>query len=127
MKSDKGFSLLELMVAIAVLAVIAAAVFHRNSAALDQQRLLETQTIAQWVGQTKLEELKYRSRIEEIDVASSGAFSTIQVGTYEFDLRTDFVPIDDFNAQWVVVDIYHTNGPSPDQRIQTVKAVVPLR
>ena len=114
------------MVAIAVLAVIAAAVYHRNSAALDQQRLLEVQTIAQWVGQTKLEEVKYRSRLKEIDGAISGGFATVMVGTYEFDLRTEFVPIDDFDAQWVTVDIYHINGPNPDQRIQSVKAVVPL-
>ena len=44
----RGFTLLEMMVAIAILAVASAAVFFSNSEALQSQLRLEEQTIAQW-------------------------------------------------------------------------------
>ena len=46
---SRGFTLLEMMVAIAILAVASTAVFYTNSEALRSQARLEEHTIAQWV------------------------------------------------------------------------------
>ena len=112
------------MVAVAVLAVISATVYHRNSESLKQQHSLEVQTIAQWVGQARLEEIKYRSRLESGNQVTNAGFANVWIGTYEFDLRTEIIPVQDYDAQWVVVNIYHINGLTPESPIQSVRAMV---
>ena len=58
----RGFTLLEMMAAIAILAVASSAVYFSNSEALTSQVRLEEQTVAQWIlaNQAALDKLKVR-------------------------------------------------------------------
>ena len=62
---SKGFTLLEVMVAVAILAVASSAVYFSNTEALATQVKLEEQTIAQWILANQSNVEKIVSRLED--------------------------------------------------------------
>ncbi|QOC23137.1 type II secretion system minor pseudopilin GspI [Wenzhouxiangella sp. AB-CW3] len=64
MKSTRAFTLLEVLVALAVVAVAIAALARAGSQAIDSQFHLEERTMAVWVADNVLAELRLESRVE---------------------------------------------------------------
>ena len=71
MRRLSGFTLLELLVALAVFAVVAVTVYTRSGETLVQLGALETRTLAHWVGQNELA-LMRMSRIGNTDPLPTG-------------------------------------------------------
>ncbi|MCY4656389.1 MAG: type II secretion system minor pseudopilin GspI [Gammaproteobacteria bacterium] len=61
--SQKGFTLIELMVAIAILAIVGTAIFYSNSQVIQQQIYLEEKTVAQWILQNQLALIRVEKRV----------------------------------------------------------------
>lgn len=64
MKSVRAFTLLEVLVALVVVAVAVAALARAGSQAIDSQFHLEERTQAVWVADNLLSELRLESRVE---------------------------------------------------------------
>lgn len=64
----RGFSLLELMVALAVLAIVAATVFARNGDTLTQLHSLERRTLGHWVLMDHLTRLRLQQLADDAPV-----------------------------------------------------------
>ena len=54
----EGFTLVELMVAVAILAVVGASAFYSNSRSISQQRQLEVATVSSWVAESSFETVR---------------------------------------------------------------------
>lgn len=57
----KGFTLLEVMVALVIFALVATVIQKLSAQALDQYRWLELKTMSTWIAQNKLAELRLGS------------------------------------------------------------------
>ena len=60
-----GFTLLELLIAVAVFAVVATTVYTRSGDTLSQLQMLEERTVATWIAQNELAAARIRQRIED--------------------------------------------------------------
>ena len=60
---SKGFTLLELLIAVAVFAVVAVTVYTRSGDTLVQLQMLEQRTLASWIAQNELA----LARIRQVD------------------------------------------------------------
>lgn len=54
----RGFTLLELMVALAIIATVAATVFNRGGDAISTLRSLEDRTLARWIAENEIATLR---------------------------------------------------------------------
>ena len=107
---SRGFTLLEMMVAVAILAVASAAVFFSNSEALQAQVRLEEQTIAQWA---LANQVAYYRLGQEMD---SGALHTmanatlspqrVNIGGYDLEVSAIVLPSDITGVQHIRWEVY---------------------
>ncbi len=58
MKKQKGFTLLELLVALAILSIVALTALKNNSSMIDNASYLRDKTLAHWVAMNKVAELR---------------------------------------------------------------------
>ncbi|MEE4301247.1 MAG: type II secretion system minor pseudopilin GspI [Pseudomonadales bacterium] len=92
-----GFTLIEIMVAVGVFAVVSIAVYGRIGEILRQSQRLETRTLATWVAQNRLASLSLEFR---------GAQEPVPTGR-----RTDLVTLG--GRSWrVAVEIESTSDPN---------------
>ena len=78
---QRGFTLLELMIAIAILAIVGGAVFYSNSRVINQQLTLEEKTIAMWVLQNHVEMYRIQRKVRSAANLQPSGFSSMPTGT----------------------------------------------
>lgn len=97
MQRTRGFTLLEMMVAIAILAVASSAVYFSNSEALSTQVRLEEKTIAQWALVNQVAYYRLTNKVENNPVYSN-SFSIfdsqqVTVGGIDLEIETRRTPL----------------------------------
>lgn len=93
----RGFTLLELMVALAVLAIVAMAVFGRGGESVRDLHAIEQRTLARWVAENEVARMRLEHR---------GSTGAISLGTVRQRLRQG-------DRSWQVVrETQSTSHPS---------------
>ena len=109
-KQVLGFTLIEMMIAVAVVAITASVLFRSNTSVLQRQGNLEQYTIAHWI---LIDQIAQR-RIERLtsDAASKLNNHVVRVvqGGNEFEVRVTVSPARDRDIQRVDFEIY-LRGP----------------
>ncbi len=102
-RSNKGFTLMEVMVAIMIVGVALPALIFRIQSAVDHTAHMEQKTYAFWIAENKLQELVLTRRLQKI-VPKAGQNDTVEYagedwhwevevedtaleGMYRFDIR----------------------------------------
>lgn len=107
-RSRHGFTLLELMVALAVLAIVAMAVFGRGGDSVRDLYTMEQRTLARWVAENEVARMRLEHR---------GSTETISLGTVRQRVRQG-------DRSWQVVkETQSTSHPSLRRVEVTVYAV----
>lgn len=125
---SRGFTLLEMMVAVAILAVASAAVFFSNSEALQTQVRLEEQTIAQWA---LANQAAYYRLAQEMD---TGALHTManatlspqrmNVAGFDLEVSATVLPSDIIGVQHIRWEAYRIVDDDPIGPIRSLTAWV---
>lgn len=108
MSRARGFTLLEMMVAIAILAVASSAVYFSNSEALSSQVKLEEQTIAQWALANQVAYYRLTQKVDgnpfldSLDFQSN--YQQISVAGLDLEIQMRKVPISFQSAQLEIVN-----------------------
>jgi len=73
MHRSGGFTLLEVLIALAIFALCAAVLLTQSGRALRQQQVLEDRTLARWVAENQLTELQLRGEWQPMGAADTRA------------------------------------------------------
>lgn len=89
MTRSGGFTLVELMVALVVIATVATTVYTRSSDTIGQIALLERRTLARWVAENEIERARlgrHAAREEAIPLASGSTRRRVTLGGREWSV-----------------------------------------
>ncbi len=89
MKRGRGFTLMELMVALVVVATVATAVYLRSGETMGQIAVLEQRTLARWVAENEIERARLERHAageEAIPVASGSTRRRVTLGGREWSV-----------------------------------------
>ena len=89
MTRRRGFTLVELMVALVVIATVATTVYARSSDTIGQLALLERRTLARWVAENEIERARlarHAAGQEAIPLASGSARRRVTLGGREWSV-----------------------------------------
>jgi general secretion pathway protein I len=85
----QGFTLLELLIAVAVFAVVAVTVYTRSGETLVQLQMLEQRTLASWIAQNELALARIR-QVDNPEAISIGSNSrTVLMGGRDWTVTVD--------------------------------------
>ena len=114
------------MVAVAVLAVAATAIYFSNTEALSSQRKLEEQTIAHWILANEVAMVKLGARVKAVDqsgrLAAGTASRRMEYAGYEWDLvmRTERLSGSARSYQWDLFRIVDGESLGPIRSASSV-------
>lgn len=101
-KNDVGFSLIEALVALAVLAIATVGLIRTVEAHIDSTRAMEQRSAAQWVAE---------NRLAELELGLSGADQVEMMGQ-QWRVAVAAKRTDDPEIQQVLIQVYPSAGRS---------------
>lgn len=102
MKNEDGFSLIEALVALAVLAIATVGLIRTVEAHIDSTRAMEQRSAAQWVAE---------NRLAELELGLSGADQVEMMGQ-QWRVAVAAKRTDDPEIQQVLIQVYPSAGRS---------------
>ena len=87
---QSGFSLLELVVAVAVFAIVAVVIYGRTGDVLNQEGRIETRTLATWVAENRLTALQIQPRQQGEGLPSGSNTEQHHLGGRDWRVETVF-------------------------------------
>ncbi len=105
MKQDDGFSLIEAMVALSVLAIASVGLMRTVEAHIDSTRALERRAVAMWVAENRLADLTARD--------DQLATPQVEMLGQNWRVAVKETPTDDPEIHKVRIDVFQGGDPAP--------------
>ena len=126
--NERGFTLVELMVAVAVLAIVGSAIFYSNNRAIQQQIVLEEKTVAGWIAQNQIAYLRLDQRVNSSQQNRiRDQNNRIQLGSREYEVVVSVRPSDSVAMiQHINVRVYGRPIDEDQSPLYELESMLPL-
>lgn len=106
MPKINAFTLLEMLLALVVIAVTSVSVSRAISGVAGQTYTLERRTMAHWVGQNQLNQLRISLRQEARPLPVGKDTTRISMGLRDWEVQTSIISTDSERLRRVEVDVF---------------------
>ena len=106
LKNIVGFTLIEMLLAVVVIAVVGITVSNAIGGVASQTYTLERRTMAHWVGQNQLHRLRISLRNDDSAIPEGKDTVRIFMGEREWEVRTEITATDHPWVRRVEVDVF---------------------
>ena len=110
MMRDKGFTLIEVMVALAVFAVVSVALVGNSTSTLRQAGIIQDRTVATWLAEDELTTLRMQRRSEENFPDLGTNRELVEIAGVEWDIETEIESTENDYVRRVTVRIYRDSA-----------------
>lgn len=123
---QSGFTLIEMMVAIAVVAIAAIAIFQSNSNSLRVQSSLEQVTIGHWILMDQIAKHHFDLILSDPDLQKMSSSRVYQAG-HEYEVQIDTVQLDAGYIEMLEFSIFLVvDGRTQDEPLYRVSTFQPI-
>ncbi|HAK51099.1 MAG TPA: type II secretion system protein GspI [Gammaproteobacteria bacterium] len=88
-RKSKGFTLVEIMIAMAIFAIVSTTVLKNATQSISQTRMIKERTIAQWIAENQLQELRMLPRGDEHFPSVGIDRSSVTMANREWQVEMD--------------------------------------
>ena len=106
MKRDAGFTLLEVLIAMTILAIAAGGLLAASGNSLRQMQVLENKTQAAWIAENTLSEMRASRRWPELGVTTSN----VTVAERNWEVRVNVTQTAQEDMRQLVVEVFEGNA-----------------
>lgn len=116
--SSRGFTLLEIMIALAVFAIVAAALVKNAALTVKQTRIIEDKSIAYWVAENQLAQMRAVPRTADSFPSTGSTTSTVSMADRDWDLDVEVKATDNKDVRRVEISV--STQDDPDHPVATL-------
>jgi general secretion pathway protein I len=103
----RGFTLLEVMVAVAIFAIVSAALIKNATQTVYQTRLIQERSLAYWIAENQLNEIRSQSR-EDNNYPSPGSDRrSVVMANKDWEIVVDYESTENADMRRVIVSVFH--------------------
>ncbi len=113
MMVGKGFTLVEVMVALAVFAIVSVALVGNSMSTLRQAGIIQDRTLATWLAEDEITKLRMQPRSQENFSPPGTLRQTSEMGRVEWSIETEIEESENEDIQRVTVRVYRANESEP--------------
>ena len=107
---SKGFTLLEVLVALAIFAIVGAALVKNSAHAVKQTTLIQDRTVALWLAENQLSEIRSTPRVEgSFPSPGTDRIETTMAGS-DWQLVVDYEATENTDMRRVTVTVFHADN-----------------
>ncbi len=110
---SRGFTLMEVMIALAVFAIVSVSLLRNATMTVHQTLSLQEKTIAWWVAENEMSELRSVERLPENYPAVSTKRKSVTMADMDWRVVTRFVSTEDENIRRVEIEVFHEDNEGP--------------
>ena len=103
---SRGFTLIEIMVALAIFAVVSAALVRNASMSVRQTALVTERTLAWWVGENQLNEMRSVPRDPENFPSIGKKTVSVRMAQTDWELQVDVKSTENENMRRVEISVF---------------------
>lgn len=115
-----GFTLLEVLVALTMFAVVAVMINTRSASAMNNLARIKEKTFALWLAENKAAELRLKKQWPSV----GNAIDSVDMAGREWYVDTDVLETPNKNLRRVVIRIYENDADEKDNSIVTLYTFV---
>lgn len=108
--TQSGFTLLEVLIALAIFAIAGAALVKNASQTVTQTVFLEERTVAVWLAENQLNEIRSAPRLEENYPSPGSDRINVTMGEQEWEILVDYEATENANMRRVTVSVFHPDN-----------------
>ncbi len=113
MMVGKGFTLVEVMVSLAVFAIVSVALVGNSMSTLRQAGIIQDRTLATWLAEDEITKLRMQPRSQENFPRPGTLRQTSEMGRVEWSIETEIEESENEDIQRVTVRVYRANESEP--------------
>ncbi|MBO6555794.1 MAG: type II secretion system minor pseudopilin GspI [Pseudomonadales bacterium] len=110
MKANRGFTLVEVMVALVVFAVVSVALVRNTTQSLRQAGQIQEKTIAWWLAENRMSALRMLERSDNNFPSVGVSREVIETGDVSWEVETDIESTENDYVRRVVVSVYRESN-----------------
>ena len=108
---QSGFTLIEVMVALAIFAVVSAALIRNAALSAYQTSQLQDRTVAAWVAENRMTELRTGVRNPADFPRPGSRRDSVTIADREFEVMTDFIATENRDMHRVEISVFTEYDP----------------
>jgi general secretion pathway protein I len=105
-RKSRGFTLIEIMVALAIFAVVSAALIRNASMSVRQTAIVTERTLAWWVGENQLSEMRSVSRDPENYPPIGNKTLSVRMAQIDWEIQVDVKSTQNENMRRVEISVF---------------------
>ncbi|MDA1300435.1 MAG: type II secretion system minor pseudopilin GspI [Proteobacteria bacterium] len=106
-----GFTLIEIMVALAVFAIVATTLLRNAATSVSQSRQLKDRAVAQWIAENEIQRLRMVERTELTFPSSGLNRTTLMMADREWQIEVDISPTENDLVRRIEVSVRDEQSP----------------
>jgi len=117
MNDARGFTLLEVMIALAVFAVVSVALVNSSTWSLRQVGVIQDRTVAWWLAENEMTNLRLLPRRDDTFPASGIHRQHVEIADVEWELETEVENTENDYVRRVTIRVYKETSDDPSTEL----------
>ena len=109
-RDNRGFTLLEVMIALAIFAIVSGALIKNATQTVKQTNLIQDRTLAYWVAENQMNEIRSQPRTDESFPSPGSDRVSVVMAEKDWELVVDYETTENPDVRRITVSVFHPDN-----------------
>tara|TARA_R110002072_G_scaffold113986_1_gene243817 strand:+ start:5932 stop:6315 length:384 start_codon:yes stop_codon:yes gene_type:complete len=106
-RATQGFTLLEVMIAVAIFAIVSAALIKNATQTVQQTNYIQERSLAYWIAENQLNEIRSQPRTNESYPSPGSDRVSVSMAGRDWELVVDYEATENADMRRVIVSVFN--------------------